>query len=380
MSLEKEKTTGNKIHFTEIGKALKKLGHKVILVAPYYKSTGTRESYGLVDEQIFFEKKDAFSYMKFHGILPRKLKELIKEYNPDFVYSRDILNARKIKRILKKNNLKYYVEINNLLRRKEFKPYIAKKFLEHSQKNQILSADILRVMTSEQKKMIAQDYGVSESKINVIRHGTNPDIFYDRGKEVCRNKLSIDSEKFVFCFVGTFNYMEYIIGLKCFFRAYKIFIQTQIEETELLLIGDGRHRYILEQYADELGIKKYIKFAGMIDNLEVPDYISAADICLQVWVPEDKKAEGLSLKVSSYLACERRIIASEIPGFKEVLSPFLPLFWKLEDDESMKKSLFRAYRERKVWNYGEKQRKYVLSSFTWGISAGEIVRTFKEIK
>jgi glycosyltransferase involved in cell wall biosynthesis len=257
---------------------------------------------------------------------------------------------------------------------------MAKKFFEYSQKNQILSADVLRVMTTEQKQMIARDFGISTSKIYVIRHGTNSEVFFDRGKAVCREKLSIAPEKYVFCFVGTFNYMEYIEGLKYFLRGYKIFINNKTKETELLLLGDGKHRHILESYASELGIREYVNFTGMINNHDVPDYISASDLCLQTWIPEKKEVEGLSLKISSYLACERRILACDMNGFRKILSPFDTLFWKMEDDESMKKCIFKAYEEKAIWDSGKKQREYVLNNFTWDISADKIIQSFMDNK
>src|SRR6056297_2603522 len=93
MSLEKEKHKGNKIHFIEIGKALQKIGNEVVLIAPYYKDQGTRDSYGMVDEQIELSKKGYINYLRFHRVLKKRLKLLLEKYQPELVYSRDLNNG-----------------------------------------------------------------------------------------------------------------------------------------------------------------------------------------------------------------------------------------------------------------------------------------------
>lgn len=375
MSLEKEKNSGNKIHFIEIGKALKKIGHQIILIAPYYKNQGTKEAYGLIDEQIEFKKKNITNYLLYHQKLRRKLPHLIQKYKPELFYSRDLLNVKSLNKILKKKQIKNFVEINDLIYDHEFKPRIAKPFFIKIQENQINNSDLIRVMTQQTREQIQKKYPKKKGNVFIIRHGTDPEIFRDRGKAESQKKIGIESEV-IFCFVGTYNYMTYINGLKCFLRAYKKFIQKDFKDTKLILVGEGKYKSLLVDEINQLGIKNNVSLTGIIPNEKVPDYISASDICLQVWIPERKDKEGLSLKLSSYMACERRILTSDIRGFRDILEPFDPLFWKLEDEVSMYQCIKRAYEERNTWDKGKAQRQYVLDNFTWEIAAKKICEAY----
>jgi len=375
MSLEKEKNLGNKIHFVEIGKALKKLGHQIILVAPYYKNQGTKEAYGLIDEQIDFKKKNITDYLLYHQKLRKKLPSLIKKYKPDLFYSRDLLNVKSLNKILKKNQIKHFVEINDLISDYEFEPKFAKPFFLKIQETQIKNADLIRVMTQQIKEKLQKDYPETNGKVYIIRHGTDPEIFKDRGKFQSQKKTMINN-KFIFCFIGTYNYMAYINGLKYFLSALKKFIANDFQDTHLILIGEGKFTTLLEEEISRLGIKNNVTLTGTIQNEKLPDYISASDICLQTWIPEKKDVEGLSLKLSSYLACERRILTSDLKGFREILEPFDTLFWKLEDEESMYQCIKKAYKEKDSWDKGKTQRQYVIENFTWEIAAKKIIEAF----
>jgi len=379
MSLEKEKNSGNKIHFVEIGKALKKLGHQLILIAPYYKSNGTKDSYGLIDEQIELKKKSITNYLLYHKKLRNKLPQLVQKYQPDLFYSRDLLNVTSLSKILKKNNIKHLVEINDLIYDHEFKPKIAKHFFIRIQENQIQNADLIRVMTRQTSEQIQKRYPETKGNVLIIPHGTDPKIFRDRGKTESKKKTKTNSS-FVFCFIGTYNYMTYINGLKFFLRSYKKFIESDSKDTELILVGEGKYKTLLEDEISSLGIKSNVKFTGTIPNEKVPDYISASDICLQVWIPERKDKEGLSLKLSSYLACERRLLTSDIKGFRDILEPFDPLFWKLENEESMYQCIKRAYMERNTWDKGKAQREFVIENFTWEIAAKRIIEAYSKVE
>ncbi len=373
ISLEREKNSGNKIHFTEIGKALKKLGHDVILVAPFYPETGTRESYGFIDEQIAVGEKNGLNYLRFHHQLRKKLPALIKKYDPDFVYSRDLLNAKALSRVVRKANKPNFIEINSVIQDSDFKNVLIKGFFETVQKQQINTADLIRVMTNEQKRQLSEIYPSKKEAIHVIRHGTDPEVFKDRGQSNCRSRFAIPEGQFTFCFVGTFNSMTYINGLVYFLKAFKKFLENVDNNAHCLLVGEGKYRNILEKHIAENDLESKISFTGSVQNKEVPDYISASDICLQVWIPERKDIEGLSLKISSYMACERRVLTSNINGLREILKPFDSLMWEIEDEGSMYTCLKKGFEERNQWHKGQDERAYVLNSFTWEIAAKKII-------
>ena len=373
ISLEKEKNTGNKIHFVEIGKALKNLGNEVSLIAPYYSDSGSREDYGLVDLQIPLKKKNFWNYWRFHSILSKRITGILQEQKPDFVYVRDLLNTKRIKAACGVLGIPVIGEINELISETSISPAVAQWFFSRKQNETIIHSDFLRVMIPKTKEKILHRFKKKKpNTIFVIPHGTNPDLFFDRGKGNSRTNLGFKHDEFLFLFVGTLNFSPYFNGLGSFLEAFSSF-QQKVPNTRFFLLGDGKFRKPLEEKAKSLGIEEKVHFMGYRKNEEVPNWISAADICLQVWVSEDKNQQGLSLKLSSYLACERRILLTDMHSFREITEPFDPLLWNPQAKGDMERCLWKAWQEKDSWNKGKAQREFVKKNMTWEISAKKIV-------
>ncbi len=376
VSLEKEKNTGNKIHFTEVGKALKSLGNEIILIAPRYENLGSRYDYGLIDEQMDFPKRTYVNYLKFHNRLGGEFKSLIDKYSPDFVYSRDIINGHRFYKILKPLKIPYMIEINDIIANSDLKPDLLKMILASNQFKQIGNCDAIRVMLDQTAEKIRNK--IPEKKVFTIPHGTDTDIFKERDKLEMRSKYGFGKDDYIYLFVGTFNSESYVKGLKSFIEAFHNFYSTN-KNIKAIIVGDGKNHVTLKEIVRSKGLDEMIFFTGYIQNDIVPEYISLSDICLQVWVPERDDKVGLSLKLSSYMACGRRILLSDIEGFREITSDFDPILWNYHDEHSMRNCLVKAYEEKDIWCKGKEQRKFVEENYTWKISAKRIVNAAETI-
>ena len=51
----------------------------------------------------------------------------------------------------------------------------------------------------------------------------------------------------------------------------------------LVVVGDGPKREALEQLAEQLGVREYVRFEGAVPHAEVPKYMAAADIFLSFY-------------------------------------------------------------------------------------------------
>jgi len=202
-----EKIAGNKYHFIEIGRSLKKLGNKVILIAPFYKGQGTRFDYGLIDEQIELGRKGYLNFLLFHKKLQKRIPELFNVYKPDFVYSRDLINGHKLYKYFKERKIKYMVEINDFIDELESDLSFINKMLSKIRLTQVRNSDSIRVIIEDTKSKLLEK---SEQKeIFVIPHGTDPNVYKDLGKSKRKNRFNICASDTVFIFVGTLNYKYY---------------------------------------------------------------------------------------------------------------------------------------------------------------------------
>ncbi len=82
----------------------------------------------------------------------------------------------------------------------------------------------------------------------------------------------------------------------------------------LLLVGDGVLRHKLEHLTDRLGIRRRVRFAGLVPSEEVPSLIHAADILVHASL-----REGLARVLPQALLCSRPVVSYDVDGAPEVV-------------------------------------------------------------
>jgi glycosyltransferase involved in cell wall biosynthesis len=85
-------------------------------------------------------------------------------------------------------------------------------------------------------------------------------------------------------------------------------------EIQLLIIGDGELREVLERQAEQLGLAEHCHFLGIRED--VPHLLSAADLFVlpSLW-------EGLSLALLEAMAAARPIVATDVSGTAQAMIP-----------------------------------------------------------
>lgn len=84
----------------------------------------------------------------------------------------------------------------------------------------------------------------------------------------------------------------------------------------LLLVGDGLLRHNLEHLTDRLGIRRRVRFAGLVPSEEIPSLIHAADILVHASL-----REGLARVLPQALLCSRPVVSYDVDGAPEVVHP-----------------------------------------------------------
>lgn len=128
---------------------------------------------------------------------------------------------------------------------------------------------------------------------------------YDRASE--SNKKGLDKTLRSFVYVGRLAPEK---NLAMLVRAF-----AQTKETEhdpnwqLLFVGDGPERALLQNLAAELGIEKHVIFAGGCPWYEVPEWLAKSDVLV---LPS--KSEPWGLVVNEAMVCGMPVIVSETCG------------------------------------------------------------------
>ena len=138
------------------------------------------------------------------------------------------------------------------------------------------------IVTSRRYADTSMELELHLDKIEVIPHGIDPSRFAEPDQRTVSNIQSRYGPRLIIA-----------IGRLVPFKGFEILIQAmQKVPGNLLLIGEGPLRKHLEGLAIECGISGRVFFAGEIDNSQIVNYLSAADVFT---MPSISRAESFGI-------------------------------------------------------------------------------------
>jgi len=309
-----DKNSGDRIHFLEVAENLAKLGCEVTVFAPSYKKLNKAVPFKIIYVPALKNEKlynVSFEIMLVFVLFYYSIKE-----RPQVLYFRThLFNIAsfviswflKIPLVIEKNGL-----MVDELELKGVNPFLI-KFINFIDKLNLKSAKKVICVTEGIKKLYSQEFKINEDKFVVIGNGVNIDIFKPMDLSVSRRMMKLPLDKKIVCFVGSLAPWQ---GVKKLIDAAE-----KIEDRVLfLIVGDGIERKVLQEEINNKGLMERFIFTGFVHYTDVPLYINASDICAAPFIMERNQKIGLSpLKIFSYLACGKAVIASDIKGITEII-------------------------------------------------------------
>ncbi|HVN28311.1 MAG TPA: glycosyltransferase family 4 protein [Candidatus Binataceae bacterium] len=89
---------------------------------------------------------------------------------------------------------------------------------------------------------------------------------------------------------------------------------ARVPNARYVIVGDGISRDDLEAEVRARGISDHFRFVGWVDHESVPDYINLSDAVVM-----PSQSEAAALVYLETMACARLLIASDIPGAREII-------------------------------------------------------------
>lgn len=155
--------------------------------------------------------------------------------------------------------------------------------------------------------------GVSAEKILVVTNGADTSIYrpsnFDRREKV-RMRYTLPVDGLIFVYAGTlapyYPMHDLITG----------FSKIQQKERNLqLLIVTFRNYESYERLAEELGLKKSVRFMGPFSVTDTAEIISACDVGLIPYPGEERFLKDMyGAKIFSYMSCGLPVLASGPPS------------------------------------------------------------------
>ena len=157
----------------------------------------------------------------------------------------------------------------------------------------------------------AVELGVARERVKVIRSGVDAERFRPRDREHARRRLGIQGETPVVLFVGNLEPRKQVDVL---LRAMRC-VQEWLPQAQLLVIGSGRSAGAEDQtdrligLSRDLDLEQSVKFVGPVDDRQLLDYYTAANVFA---LPSSSEAQGIVALEA--MACGLPVVASAVGG------------------------------------------------------------------
>jgi glycosyltransferase involved in cell wall biosynthesis len=297
-----------------------------------------------------------FSYKASKLVLELDKKEefdLIHFIDVHFGYSSYIpfvatLHQSFNQRLKAMGNLPYHSSFSNLVMR-----YFYYKFATRLERNALKKSIKLISVSNATKKEFVKEYKIKSSKIDVIHSGIDTNFFKPRKVDELKERLHLENEK-ILLYVGFTTPrkgIEYVAGA----------LKKLDENVKLMIVGKWEKGY-REKFYNYLGRdRKKIIEVGYVEDDEMPNYYSIADIFV---LPS--LLEGFGFPLVEAMACETPVIATKVGSIPEVVgdcgilvksmssSELAVALDTLLRDEKLRKKMGRKGRKRVEKYFDEK--------------------------
>lgn len=255
---------------------------------------------------------------------------------------------------------KFVVDIRDLwpesaLALGEMKPGLLANILKKIELFLYRKADRITIAVPGFRKYI-MNLGISKEKIEDLPNGANLDMFSGKQQYATeiRKRHGWDG-KFVVLFSGNLGLaqgLNYILATANQMRAHHNIL--------FVFIGDGVEKQGVQKKAREMDLKNVL-FLEKQSREKMPQFISAADVCLVPLIKHRLFLNALPSKMFEYMACEKPILVA-IDGEAKMLiqKSEAGIFVEPENVPKMKEAILELYHNREMMlTMGFKGRKYV---------------------
>jgi glycosyltransferase involved in cell wall biosynthesis len=193
------------------------------------------------------------------------------------------------------------------------------------------------ITVSQALKDRLQALGVREDGIRVLRNGVDLNRFSPAEREMTRNRLGMKRK------------MLLSVGNLLLFKGHHLAIQAlaSLPDCDLVIIGSGPDRPMLEAMARERRLAERLRFTGSIGQDELREYYRAADALILA-----SSREGWPNVLLEAMACGTPVVAYAVGGTPEIITtPDAGLLIQERSSEALVKGirhLFSHYPDRRA--------------------------------
>lgn len=295
------------------------------------------------------------------------VKRFVREIKPDIIHTNTMeIPETGIPTIVMIHHVSHFLDISN--RQNSFFANLRLSIQRNLVIARLKRAKFIVTVSNATKDDLLK-LGINEEKIRVVHNGIDFDRFDEVKKKIIKAKKIDKNRIFKIVYPSRISPEK---GQHIAIDAYKQLPTGIKSKIKLILAGfvsDNRYLAQIQALAQSENIE-------ILPNVEfIEQYYFFADLII---FPTLLK-EGFGLVAAEALACEKPIIASDMPAIKEVVNDYGVLI-EPNNAEKLAGAIIDVYKNRKKYEaLAKKGNVYVRKNFSWETAFGKYQKLYEKI-
>lgn len=205
--------------------------------------------------------------------------------------------------------------------------------------------------------------GIHPDKIQIIPNGVDTTRFTPPANEDREN---------VILYVGSFIKRK---GLKYLLTAMPEVFRS-LPHFRLVLVGDGPQHPLLKQQADSLGIAERVTFLGFQPQDQIRNWMRRAKLFV---LPSLE--EGLGVVLLESLACGTPVVASQVDGIRDVITPDVGVLVPPADPPTLSEAIRDILSDPRQWaDTSRHARERAVVHYDWNHIASQYIALYQSMR
>ncbi|AMK15429.1 glycosyltransferase [Methanobrevibacter olleyae] len=260
-----------------------------------------------------FIKKPGLNYISLYFTHRNEIKNQIEDFKPDLIMALGLLNAYTGSKLAKKYNIPFVYYLIDVL----YALIPEKTFRSFGKKINMKAIDNSDLVITINQKLseLAIELGAKDENTILIDAGIDlKDFNPELDDSNIRLEYNIAPDDIVLFFMG---WIYEFAGMK------ELAIELgknkeKYQNMKILIVGDGDAYDKMIKIKKEYNLDNQLILTGKQPYEKIPEFLASADFCLlPAYIDEDIMQDIVPIKLYEYLAMEKVVIATELPGISK---------------------------------------------------------------